>query len=55
MFSLIDIIVAVVLGGLIGAIIVLLCFWRGYSNILKRIDRIVAATIEQCVEVADED
>lgn len=38
MFNMEDILAAGVIGFGIGALVVLLCFWRGYSVIVKRID-----------------
>ena len=40
MFDLIDIIVAMALGGMIGALVTTLCFWKGYSDILKRVTKL---------------
>ena len=40
MCSLVDIIVAVALGGVLGALIATLSFIKGYDDVLKRIDKL---------------
>lgn len=52
MFNLIDIIVAIALGVAIGALITVMIFWKGYNDLVKRIENLENVAVEE--DIPDE-